>query len=138
MSVFCFKKAFLYIISLGILNTQNCQKVSLILNSTATIIYNRFWDPILKWIPTYIRRSGNPVEKDYTCLFLFFRGMESFSRFLSVCLSFTQRCFLHTADNHTYSMHQQAINLCPRFIPSSFISHTGSRMKHCLLENISY
>lgn len=76
--------------------------------------------------------EGAKKKKKTSCNFS--GGMESFSWFLSMCLSLKPSCSYHRADNHTYSMHRSNINLRPCFIPQSFINHTESRMKHCLLE----
>lgn len=63
--------------------------------------------------------------------------MESFARSLFLRLSLKRSSFQGAADNHTYSMCWQAINLSRYFIFQSFIYHPGSWMEHRLLHNIS-
>lgn len=62
--------------------------------------------------------------------------MHSFAWSLSLWLSLKSRSFQHAADNHTYSMCRQPINLSHCFIFQSFINHTASRMANSLLYNI--
>lgn len=63
--------------------------------------------------------------------------MESFARSLSLRLSLKRSSFQCAADNHTYSMCWQAINLSRYFVFQSFIHHPGSWIERRLLHNIS-
>lgn len=62
--------------------------------------------------------------------------MHSFAWSLSLWLSLKSRSFQDAADNHTYSMCRQPINLSHCFIFQSFINHTVSQMANSLLYNI--
>lgn len=62
--------------------------------------------------------------------------MHSFAWSLSLWLSLKSKSFQNAADNHTYSMCRQPINLSHCFIFQSFINHTVSLMANSLLYNI--